>query len=206
MTARRIDLVEGPGYREALRTWAAALKDGAVTAFATDTVWGIGALPSLPDAIERIYEIKGRDQNKAVACLVPGPEQAVRWTEEWPEPVLNLVRQHWPGALTIVAASRGEPFPAIQRGVPKLGFRMPDRRSVLDLLELIGEPLAATSANRSGQPELGDVEEVMAELGSQLDVVVSDGRPVNGRASTVVEWTGRRLQLLRAGAVPLPSS
>jgi L-threonylcarbamoyladenylate synthase len=141
-----------------------------------------------------------------MACLVGGVDEASRWAERWGEPVDRVVRRHWPGALTVVVRTAGCPFPSAQRGVPKLGLRVPDRPSVLALLARLGEPLAATSANRSGEPELPDADAVMTHLGAGLDLVVDDRTPVTGTPSTVLEWDGSRWSVLRQGGVVLQES
>jgi L-threonylcarbamoyladenylate synthase len=191
-------------YREGLQRWAAVLRAGGVTAFPTDTVWGIGALAAHAAAVERIYGIKRRLAAQPVACLVPGEAGARRWFPDWPPAVAELTARHWPGPLTLVLPTDGLPLPAVQRGVAKLGVRVPARRALLDLLEILGEPLAATSANRSGRPDLAQASDVLAKLGAELDLIVDDETPLSGSASTVIEWDGVRLGVLRAGAVGLP--
>lgn len=176
------------------------LRRGGVIAFATDTVWGIGALARCDAALERMFAIKGREDRRPVACLVRDVEMARGISSVWDERVDGITRRHWPGALTVVVPAPGR-FPGAQRGLTTLGLRVPDRRVVLALLDLLGEPIAATSANLSGQPELPDGVSVEAALGAQVDVVLDDGLAVSGLASTVVEWTGTEWRVLRQGAV-----
>lgn len=203
--ARRIVLPAGGDWQDGLAAWASALRGGAVTAFATDTVWGVGALASDARAVERIYGLKGRDDRRPMACLVRDAAMARGIAADWPGPVDALARRHWPGALTLVVSAPGR-FPAVQRERTTVGLRVPQRPAVLALLDLIGEPLAATSANSSGDPELPDAEAVMRALGPRLDLVVDDARPVGGTASTVVEWAGERWHVLRQGAIALDES
>src|SRR5258708_369645 len=86
-------------YLAALDRCTAALESGGVVAVPTDTVWGIGALPDRPAAIERIYEAKGRDPAMPIACLVGGVDQARSLAAVWPDRADELARKHWPGAL-----------------------------------------------------------------------------------------------------------
>lgn len=199
--ARRIATDE-PG---ALAAWADTLRSGGVVGFATDTVWGVGALARDAQAVERIFALKGRDDTRPMACLVRDSAMARGLAAHWDARVEALVERHWPGGLTVVVSAPGR-FPAVQRGATTLGLRVPDRAPVLALLDLIGEPLAATSANLSGQPELPDAGAVLSVLGDRLDLVVDDGNPVSGKPSTVLEWTGERWRILRQGALALDES
>ena len=183
---------------------AQVLRAGGVIAFATDTVWGIGALASCPPALARIFAIKGRADTRPVACLVRDAAMARALSDRWDAQVEAIARRHWPGALTIVVPAAGR-FPAAQRGLATLGLRVPDRPAVLALLDDLREPLAATSANLSGQPELPDAGAVHAALGAHVDLVLDDASPVSGLASTVVEWNTTAWRVLRPGAVQLDS-
>ncbi|MBI4859114.1 MAG: threonylcarbamoyl-AMP synthase [Candidatus Riflebacteria bacterium] len=193
-------------YRLGLATWLEVLENGGVTAFPTDTVWGIGALAASETAVERVYQLKRRSADQPLACLVSTVGEARRWAACWPPAVAELVARHWPGALTVVLPTLGLPFPAVQRGVAKLGLRVPDRPVLLDVLSRLGQPLAATSANVSGQQELPGIDAVRDRLGSFLDLLVDDNVPVTGTASTVVEWDGSLLRVIRCGKVHLSES
>ena len=203
---RRLVIPEsGPERAAALTSWAECLKDGGVVAFPTDTVWGLGALASSEAGIARIYEAKGRADTKPMALLVRDAAAARAIALDWAEPIDALARKHWPGALTIVVRAPGR-YPGAQRGVDTIGMRVPDRPAVLELLGMLSQPLAATSANVSGEPELADALAIEARLGSSLDLLVEDGRGVGGLASTVLEWNGRIWRLLRQGAIRLTES
>jgi L-threonylcarbamoyladenylate synthase len=191
-------------YRRLLQEWSAVVLAGGVTAFPTDTVWGIGALASQGEAVERLYRLKGRRVDQPLACLVESQEACRRWVLNWPEPVVRLAKNHWPGPLTLVLPTAGIPFPAVQGDVPKLGFRVPDRQVLRDLLSLLKEPLATTSANLTGQPELSGVESICTVFRTGLDLIVSDMLTVKGVASTVAEWQDGSLVIIRQGTLALP--
>lgn len=200
--AERITLVPGPDYAAGLTRFVDTLRAGGVVAFATDTVWGIGALARHTVAVERIFDIKGRDDTRPVACLVRDSGMARQIAEHWDDEVEALTRRHWPGALTVVVRAPGR-FPAAQRGRDTLGLRVPDRPVVRAVLDALGEPLAASSANLSGQPELANADDVAATLRDSIDLIVDDRMPVSGQASTVLEWNGMTWLVLRQGAVLL---
>jgi len=170
---------------------ARVLGDGGLVAFPTDTVYGLGVDASRPDAVERLYEAKGRDRSKPLAMLVPDAAAAERIAETWPPLAGRLAEAYWPGALTIV--------------VGKLGFRVPAhdaaRSLAAELEKLTGGALAATSANRSGGPDPRTARDAARALGTSVDLVL-DGGEAGGVPSTVVRVSGGRVEVLREGAVP----
>ncbi len=166
------------------------LADGGVVAFPTDTVYGLGADASRPDAVERLYEAKGRDRSKPLAVLVPDAAAAKRQASAWPPLAERLARAYWPGALTIVSGGTGFRVPAHKAA----------RALAAGLMELTGGGLAATSANRSGGPDPRTARDVVEALGSEVDLVL-DGGETGGVASTVVRVEGAHLKVLREGAV-----
>jgi L-threonylcarbamoyladenylate synthase len=174
----------------ALERAARLLAGGGVVAFPTDTVYGLGADASRPDAIERLYEAKGRDRSKPLAVLVPDAAAAERQAGEWPPLAERLAEAYWPGALTIVAAGTGFRVPAHEAA----------RAIAAKLLELTGGGLVATSANRSGDPDPRTARDVVEALGAGVDLVL-DGGETAGVPSTVVRVEGGRLEVLREGAV-----
>jgi len=167
------------------------LAGGGLVAFPTDTVYGLGADASRPDAVERLYEAKGRDRSKRVAVLVPDADSAARLAEAWPALAGRLAEEYWPGALTIVAGGRGFRVPANAAA----------RALASGILGATGGGLAATSANRSGGPDPRTAREVVEALGGSVDLVL-DGGEAGGVPSTVVRVSGTRLEVLREGAIP----
>jgi L-threonylcarbamoyladenylate synthase len=165
---------------------ARVLEGGGLVAFPTDTVYGLGADASRPDAIERLYEAKGRDRSKPLAMLVADAETAARLAETWGALAQRLAEAYWPGALTIVAGGTG--------------FRVPAHAAARALAASLKGGLLATSANRSGDPDPHTAREVVDALGGSVDLVL-DGGEVGGVASTVVRVTDSGLEVLREGAI-----
>jgi len=202
MTRRIAIPPAGAARTAALDAWAETLRAGGICAFPTDTVWGLGACAADERAIQRIYDVKGRADTKPMQLLVRDLAAARSIAGDWGPEVDALTRAHWPGALTIVVRAPGR-YPGAQRGVGTIGLRVPDRPAVLELLDRLDGPLAATSANISGEPELPDAGAIMARMGDSLDAVIEDGTSVGGLASTVLEWDGSGWRVLRQGAVRL---
>ena len=170
---------------------ARVLEGGGLVAFPTDTVYGLGADASRPEAVDRLYDVKGRDRSKPLAMLVPDAAAAVLSAGAWPPLAQRLAEAHWPGALTIVAGGRG--------------FRVPANAAARALASMLlgptGSGLLATSANRSGGPDPRTAREVVDALGADVDLVL-DGGEAGGTPSTVVRVEGARLKVLREGAIP----
>jgi tRNA threonylcarbamoyl adenosine modification protein (Sua5/YciO/YrdC/YwlC family) len=165
----------------------------------TDTVYGIAALAADEAAVARVYAAKGRAPDKRLPLLIAGPAELERLADRVPACAGELTARHWPGALTVVvqASSDVGPWLVDERGT--IAVRCPAHRFVRELARLVG-PLAATSANMSGDPDPRSVDEVPTALARAADLVV-DGGPTPGVASTVVDCTGERPAVLRPGAV-----
>jgi len=172
-----------------------------VIAFPTDTVYGIGCLAQDAVALDRIYEIKGREQSKAIPVLISNLEQLRMVATEWSPTAQKLIDQFWPGALTIIL-QRQPTLPANLTPNLTIGVRMPNHAWLRDLITRTG-PLAVTSANLSGAPEAINAEEVRMQLGNKIDLIVDGGKCAGGVPSTVVDCTQTPVQILREGAIRL---
>ncbi len=190
-----------PGVRgpESLVTRASrAIKRGRIVAVPTETVYGLAVDAHNRDAVDRIYELKGRDWNRPLQVLIPKDERLNRWSG--PNRAASvLAERFWPGPLTLVVrAWMGVPKFLTREGT--IGLRVPRHPVALDLLDRTG-PLAATSANKSGEQPLADVSHMEKAFGDSVAVYL-DGGHIVGLASTVVDVTGARPRVLREGAIP----
>jgi len=184
-------LPDGPeGRAEAVR----ALEAGGIVAFPTDTVYGIAVAPRTPDGTERLFAAKQRPPDRAIALLAADADQAAG-IGELNAPAAALARCFWPGGLTLVVPRRGD------RALPAtVGLRVPDHAAPRALALAVG-PLPTTSANRSGEPEARDADELEAQLGDALDLILDGGPAGGGPASTVVDATTDPVRILREGAI-----
>lgn len=179
----------------------AAVRDREVIGLPTDTVYGIGADPLSEEAVARLYELKGRPDNKPVGLLVASVDQAMS-IGMLDGLAAELAAAHWPGALTLVVTPKvilADWVGDSQRRT--VGLRVPDHPVTLELLTSTG-PLAVTSANVSGGAESMTDDEARAVFGDRVKVYV-EGRSPGGQASTVVDVTGRDLVVLRRGPIEL---
>jgi len=192
-------LPDGPGaHAEAI----ALLRAGGIVAVPTDTVYGIAADMALPDAIERLFAAKGRPPEKAVAVLLADAEQADQLGVLSPAAIV-LAERFWPGGLTLVLPVRPEArLPRVLAGgAPTIGVRVPDHPTPRALAAVLG-PLPTTSANRSGDADARNAQEIAERLGESLALVLDGGPVRGGPASTVVDCTLEWPSILREGAIP----
>ena len=176
------------------------LKDGGVVAFPTDTVYGVGVDPLQPQAVRKLYRIKGRPDNKPIAILVGSIEDVERVAQSPSEPFSRLADRFWPGGLTLILEARDLP-PEITAGGNTVGVRMPDHPLTLELLREFGGPIATTSANRSGEDPATSAREVDAQLGDRVNLIVDGGDTITKVASTVLDLSASPPRILRHGGI-----
>lgn len=185
----------------AIQLAAEILAEGGLVAFPTDTVYGLGADAWNSQAIERLFDVKGRDISKAIAVLVGSVEEAELVAGEMNEIARKLAKRFWPGPLTLVVEAHAGLAENLSP-TPTVGVRMPDHPVALELLKKSG-PLAVTSANLSGKPNSGSAEEVYGQLGGRISLILDGGRSPGGEPSTVVDCNGGEPVILRQGPIRL---
>ena len=177
------------------------LKKGGVIAFPTDTVYALGADAFNSVAVQRIYEIKDRSESNPFPLLIADVKQLAALAEPIPELARFLVRQFWPGGVTLVL-SKKDTVPAYLASGPTIAVRVPNHPTCLALLQHLAGPLIGTSANVSGQPAALTADEVRQQLGDRIDLIIDGGRCPGGKESTVLDITREPPVVLRQGIVP----
>jgi L-threonylcarbamoyladenylate synthase len=177
------------------------LRSGEVVAFPTDTVYGIGAHAFQPEAVAALYAIKNRSTSKAIPILVAQTEDMARVARHVPAVAWELAERFWPGGLTLVLP-RAEQVPSVvTAGGDTVAVRYPDHSIPLALMRSAGAPLAATSANLSGQPSPTSALQVAEQLAGRVPLIIDGGQCPGGVPSTVVDLSVEPPRLLRAGAI-----
>lgn len=180
---------------------ARTLADGGVVAYPTDTLYGLGADPRDPQAIARLYRIKGRGVDQALP-LIAGSLGQLRASGAVLSPLaLRLAQVFWPGPLTLVLGAWPGLCADTLAGRDTVAVRVPDHPVAIALAGALGYPITSTSANRSGDRPTADPDEVGRVLGADLDGLVDGGRCPGGLPSTIVDASGPVLRLLRAGVI-----
>jgi L-threonylcarbamoyladenylate synthase len=182
---------------------ATVLHAGGLVVVPTDTVYGLAAALDRPDALRRIYEVKGRSETNPLPVLLAEPAMFALAGAE-PAPVMvRFAEQFWPGPLTLVVPARLD-LPAEVVGPGRsVGLRVPDQDGARRVISLAGGALAVTSANRSGQPPAESAHECLSYFGSSVDLILDGGPSPGGTASTVARVADGHIEILRAGPILL---
>lgn len=179
----------------------AELRGGGIGAFPTDTVYGLGGSPLLPEAVERIFRLKRRPRAQPLPLLLAGRDQIEMVAATVPPLAWKLIDVFWPGALTLVLP-RAPLIPATVAGKGQgVAVRIPDHPVPRALAQGLGVPVVGTSANITGRPSPLTAGDVREQLGDGVDFVIDGGRCPGGVESTVVDFAGEP-RLLREGAIP----
>ena len=193
---------------DAMTSAAAAIKDGNLVAFPTETVYGLGADASSVDAVAKIYAAKGRPADHPLIVHISSMDGIGYWADEISEYAIVLARAFWPGPMTLICKRSGEAKDFVTGGQDTVGLRVPDHvvaLALLDAAKLVGvHGIAAPSANRFGHVSPTTAEAVREELDQYLsaDDTILDGGPSQvGVESTIIDCTGNNPHILRPGAI-----
>lgn len=210
--------------KEDIKQAISVLKNGGIVIFPTDTAFGIGCRIDDEEAIRRLFEIRRRPETKAMPILVSSLEMAQKYLDPIPENVIEkLVNKYWPGGLTIVLPCKKEKVPALVRGNGEtLGVRMPNNKMCLGIIEKVGVPILASSANFAGEKTPYRFEDLDPELVKLVDYILRDSGPIRypstslrqtrlplrektqgNQVSTVIDCTVNPWSVLREGAIKL---
>lgn len=184
-----------------MRGAAAALRQGRLVVFPTETVYGLGANALDPEAVARIYRVKGRPATSPVIVHVASVEGARQIVADWPEKAGLLAAHFWPGPLTLVLPKRPVVPDVVTAGLPTVGVRMPDHPVALALIQEAGVPVAAPSANRFTELSPTRVSHLPESVRTAADWVLDAGPAPLGIESTVVSLAAHPPQLLRPGMI-----
>ena len=175
------------------------LRGGGLVAYPTDTVYGLAVLPGNEQAVARLFEAKRRNSFQPMPLLIASEEMAPTLAASVSSEAQALMAAFWPGALTIILA-KAQTFRSLAVG-ETVGLRVPDHPLPGELSRLLGSPITGTSANSAGGAEPLTADDVRAQLGDAVDLVIDGGRCSGGRPSTVVDCTASPPRIVRQGAI-----
>ena len=195
---------------DALARAAQDLKSGALVAFPTETVYGLGADATNAAAVARIYSVKGRPADHPLIVHLADMQDVTEWASDIPDYAIDLARAFWPGPMTLILPRTELAKDFITGGQSTVGLRVPDHTLALALLQefkkIGGKGLAAPSANRFGQVSPTTASAVQEELGDFLgsnDVILDGGPSSVGLESTIIDCTASAPRILRPGAITI---
>ena len=182
------------------------LENDGVIAYVTDTVWGLGCLPSSEKAVKKIYDIKKREPQKPLILMSNDIYHLLSYVKIIPQKGQILIKKYFPGALTLVVKKNPDMTPDyITSGMDTVGIRVPDNKVFQEICELTPEHvLATTSANLSHQPSAKTYEQALANMSGLADLIIEDyGHTCKGLESTVAGIFDDDIKIFRQGAVNL---
>ncbi len=180
-----------------------ALRAGDLVAFPTETVYGLGANANNPDAVRKIFRIKGRPATHPLIVHIDHPRYLQRWVREMTPEAKKLAEAFWPGPLTLVAKRAPAVNDVITGGQDTVAIRVPNHPVAQQLLNAFGGGVAAPSANRFGHVSPTRAEHVREEFGDELKFILDGGDCKVGLESTIISCVGDAPRLLRPGAISL---
>jgi L-threonylcarbamoyladenylate synthase len=178
------------------------LRAGGLVAFPTETVYGLGADASSPDAVHRLFAVKGRPPDHPVIVHLGDPSQLDEWGVDVRDTARTLARACWPGPVTVVVRRAAHVPDAVTGGLDTIGLRVPDQPVARALLCGFGGGVAAPSANRFGRVSPTTAADVFTDLGDDVDVILDGGACRVGVESTIVDCSRPEPVILRLGGLP----
>ncbi len=180
---------------------AEVIRSGGLVAFATETVYGLGADATNPHAVARIFQAKGRPATNPLIVHVADKAGALACVADWPERAERLASRFWPGPLTLVLP-RSRIIPdLVTAGHDTVGVRVPQPRAARDLIRQTARPIAAPSANRLTGVSPTAAEHVLKDLEGKVDLILDSGWTRIGLESTVLDLSGPIPTVLRPGQI-----
>jgi L-threonylcarbamoyladenylate synthase len=191
-----------------IRDAAIALKAGHLVAFPTETVYGLGADARNPEAVKRIYKVKGRPTDHPLIVHISSINQLDKWAIDIPEYAVNLARKFWPGPMTLILKRSEIAGDFITGGQSTIGLRVPSDPIAIALItefeNISNSAIAAPSANRFGQvspTSSADVEEELGEYLGSADLILDGGISTIGIESTIIDCSRTQPRILRPGFI-----
>jgi len=179
------------------------LKSGGVISFPTETVYGLGADAFNPKAVACIFEVKKRPFFDPLIVHIASLEQINMLVSDVPASMNRLAERFWPGPLTLIFKKKESVPDIVTAGLDTVAVRMPSHPVARRLIELLGSPIAAPSANRFGSISPTEAIHVREQLGNSVDMIIDGGPCEIGIESTIIKINGDSAELLRPGGVPL---
>jgi L-threonylcarbamoyladenylate synthase len=177
------------------------VRQGGLVAFPTETVYGLGADASNPQAMKKLYAVKRRPADHPVIVHFASAEDAFAWAREVPGAARKLAERFWPGPLTLILKRSARAADFVTGGQDAVGLRVPSHPVARELLKCFGKGVAAPSANRFGLVSPTTAAHVREDLGSDVDLVLEGGASEVGIESTILDLSGARPVLLRPGRI-----
>lgn len=186
---------------EKLKEVAQIIKNGGVVVFPTDTVYGVGVDGLNSSAIEKLYQVKNRPLNKPICLLVSDMKMIKDIAKDISDIEYKLMKEFFPGPFTIILKKKNIVPDILTANADTVGIRIPDSEIAKKLIELVGGPIATSSANISGQTSGTNIDDIIEDIGEQVDCIIDGGKSKLGIGSTIVKVIDGEPKILRQGSI-----
>lgn len=179
------------------------LQKGNIIVFPTETVYGIGANAFNAKAVRKIFQAKGRPTDNPLIVHIAQKNDLSLLAKEIPREARILTARFWPGPLTLVLKKKKIVPSIVTAGLNTVAVRMPKHKVALKLIELLGKPIAAPSANIAGKPSATNALHAFHDFNGRVPLIIDSGNTDYGIESTVIDLTSKPAILLRPGSLPI---
>jgi L-threonylcarbamoyladenylate synthase len=187
---------------QALHVAARIIMQGGIAIYPTETVYGIGVRFDDQQALQRLFELKNRDQHKPVLLLLSRADDLARISSQIPPETQILTERFWPGPLTLVVPAAENLSDLVTGGGQTVGCRVSSSPAAARLMSACGIPITSTSANLSGGANPTSISEISADILEKADIVIDAGPSPGSTPSTVYDISQKPFRLVRAGVIP----
>ena len=184
-----------------IRLVSQVILQGGVAAFPTETFYGLGADARNEEALQKIFQIKGREENKPLLLLIADRDWLSGLVRNIPPVAGRLMEKFWPGPLTLVFEASPRLSALLTGGTGTVGVRLSPHPVAQALIQAVGRAITATSANLSGQPSASVAAEVFRALGNRVDAILDGGQTPGGLGSTVLDVSSPAPRIIRRGVI-----
>ena len=189
------------GMSEALEKASATVKGGEVIAYPTETFYGLGVVFDNTAALDNLCRLKSRSRDKALPLIIGEKQMLELVASSVTKSAERLIEKFWPGPLTLLLPAKAGISGLLTAKTGKIAVRIPGESFALDLARSLGTPITATSANISGMPPAVNIDDVIRYFGDAIDLIIDCGKTPGGQPSTIVDASGVKVRILRAGAI-----
>ena len=196
-----INTRDSKGLKAGLDRACRILLSGGVVVFPTESFYGLGVNASDENAIQQLFKIKQRDKNHPVLILIPSLDSLNRFVIDIPDLAFELMDHYWPGGLTLLFKAGPAISTLLTANTGKIGVRLSSHHIATALAQTIDSPITGTSANISGQPPCINTDEILTQMGTDIDLILDGGETQGGLGSTILDVTVNPPQVLREGMI-----
>jgi len=189
------------GMSQALEKASGAIKGGGLIAYPTETFYGLGVKFNSNAALENLCRLKCRPRDKALPLIIGEKRLLGLIASAVTESAAILIEKFWPGPLTLLLPAKANISDLLTAKTGKIAVRMPGESFALELARSLEFPITATSANISGMPPAVDMDDVLRYFGDNMDLIIDCGKTPGGKPSTIVDASGVKVRILRAGTI-----